>query len=921
MTIYPQILNRTGSILACALLLGACGGGGGNGDSGTEEAAGEGPDDDQTALVTAEAGSGGAISPGSREAEIGETIEFTVKPDSDYSIDDVSGCDGSLSGQTFTTGDIDGDCTVTAGFVRNHSIGGTIEGQVFSSAPVVLTSEQAGAIELTDEGSFTLPDGVADGSRYELRVDREHTASHIDCQMTNADGVISGSEVDDILIRCFRLGGPSRLTGHSGTYVVWTPDDDHHNNVDWDVSGAYLTPLSSAHGDLLDGARVNVSVPADPNDYEFTVEAGFETNGNAIHLSRSAHSYASGSYIEDVEEPRIAHGNICSDTDQELGWTYTPLRQFGPLANRLFAIGDGCYATRELRFHIPDLLETKEEGGWIGDSLDTDFRDWVAAAADPDKTAVYFLLAHQDSDDLLFISLDLARESVSYANIHPPPYPSAEATKSNWSSVLLPDGVVLARRIYTGEQVFDQHEDIEKIDIQLLKISYNGAITGAKVVQTSDIQNEGFYRSRIPQLANHTGPWLERFNDDVILNIGRETFESYEGPPVHPFSRLAFSGEDLELLDAFQIQADDYDLGSGMFDAAIRGWIHSLPPIQSSDQDWRPSKILKKREDDGDQTTWLLGEARGSLREGLETIEIPWTRVEAADFGGGLQQVIGGGEVPRITNRNDDADERWIFASGSFKRLPDTPRTDGQICGGTAVYEHMTTDCVFRSIHGFDGAGQLAVGTITFEDRDVGLDQVRALGEHGQPAELPPNRAIVSTKRPENADNPGISRRLTLDDDLTHSGCVVDASPQKKEPNIPATTVREDVAEVVRATAPETIEQTDYHVSHGHGDVKAFPHEGRRQPVLCSDYEVSMDRRVRVTGSLEIIRPGGTTLTYEVKTILEEPENGSLCIGCRGGSSAVEYTPDQGFTGHDEFEVLVRGDTGEQRVRYIMEVF
>jgi hypothetical protein len=69
-----------------------------------------------TYTVTATAGAGGSITPTSATVNHGSTVSFTVTPATGYTIDSVSGCGGSLSGNTFTTAAITGDCSVSASF-------------------------------------------------------------------------------------------------------------------------------------------------------------------------------------------------------------------------------------------------------------------------------------------------------------------------------------------------------------------------------------------------------------------------------------------------------------------------------------------------------------------------------------------------------------------------------------------------------------------------------------------------------------------------------------------------------------------------------------------------------------------------------------------------------------------------------------
>ncbi|MCP5450036.1 MAG: hypothetical protein H6972_05655 [Gammaproteobacteria bacterium] len=69
-----------------------------------------------THLVTATAGSGGDINPPSQTVNQGAIASFTVTPNNGYYIDTVTGCGGSLNGNTYTTGPITANCTVTASF-------------------------------------------------------------------------------------------------------------------------------------------------------------------------------------------------------------------------------------------------------------------------------------------------------------------------------------------------------------------------------------------------------------------------------------------------------------------------------------------------------------------------------------------------------------------------------------------------------------------------------------------------------------------------------------------------------------------------------------------------------------------------------------------------------------------------------------
>ena len=91
-------------LLLLIAVLAACGGGGSS---------------TQTYKVSASSGSGGNINPASSSVASGATTSFTVTPNTGYSISGVTGCNGTLAGNAYTTGPITADCTVTASFILN----------------------------------------------------------------------------------------------------------------------------------------------------------------------------------------------------------------------------------------------------------------------------------------------------------------------------------------------------------------------------------------------------------------------------------------------------------------------------------------------------------------------------------------------------------------------------------------------------------------------------------------------------------------------------------------------------------------------------------------------------------------------------------------------------------------------------------
>jgi len=63
----------------------------------------------------------GTIAPGRSYIPHGKTASFSLTPAENHILEQVTGCQGSLSGNTFTTGAITRDCTITAIFhIRSH---------------------------------------------------------------------------------------------------------------------------------------------------------------------------------------------------------------------------------------------------------------------------------------------------------------------------------------------------------------------------------------------------------------------------------------------------------------------------------------------------------------------------------------------------------------------------------------------------------------------------------------------------------------------------------------------------------------------------------------------------------------------------------------------------------------------------------
>ena len=95
--------------------------------------------------MIASAGVGGGISPtGSQTVDEGGTLSFTITASAGYQLDNVGGtCPvGSLSGDTYTTGGIEADCTVVANFVEIPVVNYTVTSSAGSGGSISPSGSQ-----------------------------------------------------------------------------------------------------------------------------------------------------------------------------------------------------------------------------------------------------------------------------------------------------------------------------------------------------------------------------------------------------------------------------------------------------------------------------------------------------------------------------------------------------------------------------------------------------------------------------------------------------------------------------------------------------------------------------------------------------------------------------------------------------------
>jgi hypothetical protein len=188
-----RLLFRSCSVLFTSFILLACGGGESDSGSATPPVV--------SYIANASAAPGGSIYPISRSVSPGQTITFTITSDVGYKIQSVSGCNGNLSGNSYTTGAINANCSVIAAFTLNSyeikasaSTGGSItpaQQVVDHGQTINFTLSAAESYEI---GEVTGCNGILDGSNYitgaitsACQVNAEFTTREIAAQLPGYD--------------------------------------------------------------------------------------------------------------------------------------------------------------------------------------------------------------------------------------------------------------------------------------------------------------------------------------------------------------------------------------------------------------------------------------------------------------------------------------------------------------------------------------------------------------------------------------------------------------------------------------------------------------------------------------------------------------------------------------------------------------
>ncbi len=221
--------------------------------------------------VTATAGTNGSITPsGSVKVNQGETHAFTVTANAGFHISSVTGCGGSLSGTTYTTGPVTADCTVTASFASNAAGTHTItvnsgsNGSVSPAGPVTVSDGATATFTISPNtgyhiSSVTGCSGSLSGSTYttgKITTDCTITASFAaNAVVTHTITVSSGSNGS------VSPAGPVTVSdGATATFTI-SPNTGYHISSVTGCSGS-LSGSTYTTGKITTDCMITASFAA-----------------------------------------------------------------------------------------------------------------------------------------------------------------------------------------------------------------------------------------------------------------------------------------------------------------------------------------------------------------------------------------------------------------------------------------------------------------------------------------------------------------------------------------------------------------------------------------------------------------------------------------------------------------------------------
>lgn len=203
--------------------------------------------------VTASAGEGGSIAPGSAQLEHGHSASFVVSANAGYDIETVQGCGGALDGDIYTTAPVTTDCAVTASFVRRTYVLSAKAGEGGSITPASSNVVHGESAQLT----ISPDDGY--------RIDTVSGCGGNLAGETYTTGAITANcTVNATFAR--RTYMVTTHAGAGGSIAPNSAEVEHGKQVTFNViadAGHRIAKVSGCAGNLADGTYTTGAITAD----------------------------------------------------------------------------------------------------------------------------------------------------------------------------------------------------------------------------------------------------------------------------------------------------------------------------------------------------------------------------------------------------------------------------------------------------------------------------------------------------------------------------------------------------------------------------------------------------------------------------------------------------------------------------------
>ncbi len=294
-----------------------------------------------TYTVTPSAGDHGTIAPDTPQTvEHGQTVSFTITPDTGYHIASVTGtCGGTLSNAAYTTDPVESDCTVTASFEPDTfsvdffaGTGGTIEGETSQTVEYGGSTTEVTAV--ADAGyEFSGWSGDYTGSQNPLTIDNVTsdmtiTANFIASANLPPDTPALLSPENNSLVQA----GP--VTLQAGAYS--DPENDAHISSHWQVWRYGGTePVFDVESDT---DLTSIEIPGGlPEGFRYLWRVGYMDAGSMTYTWSGFMAFTVGESLPDRNMPDLPPGVDMADYRMVsvVAWPANPLASavFGPLVN------------------------------------------------------------------------------------------------------------------------------------------------------------------------------------------------------------------------------------------------------------------------------------------------------------------------------------------------------------------------------------------------------------------------------------------------------------------------------------------------------------------------------------------------------------------------------------------------------------